>query len=120
MRKRILVAEDDPGIGDMMHEMLEEEGYEVDIQVDGQAVQQMKEPFPDLLFLDIRLSGTDGRAICEQLKSQEATHHLPIIILSAHKDTQRMARDAGADDFLAKPFEMEDLLALVTKYLGSG
>lgn len=120
MRKRILVAEDDPGIGDMLQIMLEDAGYEVEIQVDGHAVQQMQEPFPDLLFLDIRLSGTDGRTICEQLKSQEATHHLPIILLSAHKDTQQMARESGADDFLAKPFEMEDLLSLVAKYVGRG
>jgi DNA-binding response OmpR family regulator len=120
MRKRILVADDDPGIGEMLHEMLSDAGYEVEIQVDGQAVQQMQEPFPELLFLDIRLSGTDGRTICRQLKSQEATHHLPIILLSAHKDTQRMAKDAGADDFLVKPFEMGDLLALVAKYVGRG
>ena len=120
MPKRILVADDDPGIGDMLREMLEEEGYEVEIQEDGQAVQQMAEPFPDLLFLDIRLSGMDGRTICHHLKDQQATSHLPIILLSANKDTQRMAKDAGADDFLVKPFEMGDLLALVAKYLGSG
>jgi DNA-binding response OmpR family regulator len=120
MRKRILVVEDDSAIGDVLYEMLEDAGYAVEIQVDGQAVQQMTEPFPDLLFLDIRLSGTDGRTICGQLKSQEATHHIPIIILSAHKDTQYMARDAGAEDFLVKPFEMGDLLALVAKYLGNG
>jgi len=50
---------------------------------------------------------------------QEATQHIPIIFLSAHKNMQRMAEDAGADGFLAKPFEMQDLLTLVTKYLGS-
>ena len=120
MPKRILVADDDPGIGDMLHEMLSDAGYEAEIEVNGQAVQQMAEPLPDLLILDIRLSGTDGRTICEQLKSQPATHHIPIIILSAHKDTRQIAREAGADDFLAKPFAMGDLLALVAKYLGSG
>ena len=120
MRKRILVADDDPGIGDMLQIMLSDAGYEVEIQVDGHAVQQMQEPFPDLLVLDIRLSGTDGRTICRQLKSQEATHHIPIIILSAHKDTHQMAREAGADDFLAKPFEMKDLLALVAQYVERG
>jgi DNA-binding response OmpR family regulator len=120
MRKRILVADDDPGIGEMLYEMLSDAGYEVVVQVDGHALQQMAEPFPDLLFLDIRLSGTDGRTICRQLKSQEATHRLPIIMLSAHKDTRQMAREAGADDFLAKPFEMEDLLALAAKYVGRG
>ena len=120
MRKRILIADDDPGIGQMLHEMLSDAGYEVEVQGDGQAVQQMAEPFPDLLFLDIRLSGSDGRTICRQLKSQEATHRLPIIMLSAHKDTQQIAREAGADDFLAKPFEMADLLALAAKYVGRG
>lgn len=120
MRKRILVADDDPGVGDMLREMLSDAGYEVAIQVNGQTVQQMQEPFPDLLVLDIRLSGTDGQTICRQLKSQEATHHIPIIILSAHKDTHQIAREAGADDFLAKPFEMEDLLALVAQYVERG
>jgi DNA-binding response OmpR family regulator len=115
MRKRILVAEDDPGLGEMLHEMLSDAGYEVEIQSDGHAVQHMAEPLPDLLFLDIRLSGTDGRTICRQLKSQEATHRLPIIMLSALKDTRQLAREAGADDFLAKPFEMADLLALAAK-----
>lgn len=119
MPKRILIADDDPGIGDMLQLMLEEVGYNVEIEVHGQAVQHMQEPFPDLLFLDIRLAGTDGRTICRYLKSQEATRALPIILLSAHKDTRQMAREVGADAFLTKPFEMEDLLALVQKYLGS-
>ena len=118
MPKRILVAEDDPGIGEMLREMLTDAGYEADIEVNGQAVRQMAEPFPDLLLLDIRLSGTDGRTICAELKRQPATHRIPIILLSAHKDTQQIAREAGADDFLAKPFQMADLLSLVAKHVG--
>ena len=118
MPKRILVVDDDPGIGDMLREMLSDAGYEAEIEVNGQDVQQMAEPFPDLLILDIRLSGTNGRTICEQLKRQPATRHIPIIILSAHKDTRQIAREAGADDFLAKPFDMGDLLSLVAKYVG--
>jgi CheY-like chemotaxis protein len=116
MRKKILVAEDDPDIGDMMQLILEEAGYEVEIQVDGQIVQEMHEPFPDLLFLDIRLAGTDGRTICRQLKGNPTTHHIPIILLSAHNGMQDIARDTGAETFLAKPFEMEELLALVAHY----
>lgn len=119
MLKRILIADDDPGIGDMMQLILEDAGFDVEIQTDGNVVQQMQKPFPDLLFLDIRLSGTDGRAICRHLKSHEATSSFPIILFSANKSMRQMARDAGADDFLAKPFEMLDLLALATKYLGN-
>ncbi len=120
MRKNILVAEDDPDIGEMLQLMLEEAGYAVELHVDGRFVQAMQEPFPDLLFLDIRLSGTDGRTICRQLKGNPATHHIPIILLSAQEGIQEVVREIGADTFLAKPFEMEELLALVAKYAGSG
>jgi len=117
MRKKILVVDDDAAIVDVLQLILEDAGYAVEIQMDGHMVQHLQEPFPDLLLLDIRLSGTDGQTICKQLKQQETTHHIPIIILSAHKEMQRIARDAGADNFLAKPFEMEELLALVATYL---
>jgi CheY-like chemotaxis protein len=119
MRKKILIAEDDPDIGDMVQLILEEAGYEVELQADGQVVQEMQEPFPDLLFLDIRLAGTDGWTICRQLKGNPATHHIPIILLSAQSGIQNIARDAGAETFLAKPFEMEELLALAAHYLGN-
>jgi CheY-like chemotaxis protein len=120
MRKAILVVEDDPAIGDVLQLMLSDAGYTVELQRDGQAALQMTEPFPDLLLLDIRLSGTDGRTICQHIKGKPATRHIPIILLSAQKETPYMAKDAGADDFLAKPFEMEEVLALVARYLGGG
>ncbi|MDQ6659811.1 MAG: response regulator transcription factor [Chloroflexota bacterium] len=119
MRKKILVIDDDQAIGDVVQLILEDAGYKVEIHTDGHTVQHMREPFPDLLLLDIRLSGADGQMICWQLKQQEATQHIPIILLSAHEEMQRMARDAGADHCLAKPFEMEELLALVAKSLGN-
>jgi len=120
MRKTILIVDDDAAIGEVLQLMLEDAGYAVEIQIDGQIAQRMQEPFPDLLFLDIRVSGTDGRTICQYLKSQPPTHSIPIILLSAHQDMQRIARESGADDFLAKPFQMEDILSLAAKYLGSG
>jgi len=117
MPKKILVADDDLAIGDMLQLMLEYEGYEVEIQMDGQAVWQLREPFPDLLFLDIRLSGMDGRTICRHLKGQESTQHIPIIMISANNDMPQMAKESGADAFVEKPFEMENLLALVAHYV---
>ncbi len=116
MHKKILVADDDPAIVDALRMMLEEEGYDVEIQGNGDAVQNMRAPFPDLLLLDIWLSGMDGRTICRQLKGQTRTRHIPIIIISANKDTRTIAREAGADAFLTKPFEIDDLLTLVAQY----
>ena len=115
-KKSIVVADDDPAIVDALQFMLEEEGYSVRTTVDGQTVSVMFEEEPDLLLLDIWMSGQDGRDICKALKSQASTRHIPIIMISANKDTEQIAKEAGADDFLSKPFEMEDLLEKVRKH----
>lgn len=119
-KKKILVADDDPGILDALRFMLEESGYQVDTTVDGETVAKMFEDKPDLLLLDIWMSGQDGRDICKALKAQDSTRHIPIIMVSANKDTERIAKEAGADDFLAKPFEMKDLLSKVAFHLQAG
>jgi DNA-binding response OmpR family regulator len=117
LKKRILVADDNPAILDALKIMLEEEGYEVETTVDGATVLDMKKPLPDLLLLDIWMSGVDGRDVCKLLKSTTATKHIPIIMVSAAKDTEQIAKDSGADDFIAKPFQMDHLLATVAKYV---
>jgi len=116
-KKKILVADDNPAILDALKIMLEEEGYEVETTVDGATVQDIKEPLPDLLLLDIWMSGIDGRNVCKLLKSSAATKHIPIIMISATKDIKQIAKDSGADDCVSKPFQMEHLLAIVAKYV---
>lgn len=112
-----MIAEDDDGITDAMKIMLEMNGYAVETTVDGQTVQDMKENLPDLLLLDVWMSGMDGRQVCRYLKAQALTKDIPIIIISAGRDIDKSARAAGANDFLAKPFEMDDLLSMVAKHL---
>lgn len=116
-KKRIFVADDDPAIVDALQFMLEEAGYNVDTTVDGETIGKMFEDEPDLLLLDIWMSGQDGRDICKALKAQDSTRHIPIIMISANKDTEKFAKEAGADDFLSKPFEMDDLLGKVKKQI---
>ena len=115
-KKKILVADDDTAILHVMTLMLEDDGYEVTSTLDGETVQKVQNELPDLVLLDIWMSGIDGREICKQLKSQKNTKHIPIIMISANKDTRDIAKKAGADDFVAKPFEMQELLAKVEKY----
>ncbi|CAN5137933.1 N/A [soil metagenome] len=115
--KKIIVADDDPAICDALQLMLEEEGYAVETTVDGATIYKMEKELPDLLLLDIWMSGQDGRDICKYLKKNEKTKHIPIIFLSASRDIEQSARDAGSDDFLAKPFQMDELLAKVAKYI---
>jgi DNA-binding response OmpR family regulator len=115
--KKIMIADDDPGIVDAVEIMLDFEGYEVSSTVNGATVLDMQSEFPDLLLLDIWMSGFDGRDICRELKQKKDTRDIPIIMISASRDIERSAYEAGADDFLAKPFEIDDLLGKIKKLL---
>jgi len=116
---KVLVADDDPAIVDAIQFILEEEGYTVFATVNGRTVIDMVAQSPDVLLLDIWMSGHDGREICRTLKSKTMTKNTPIVMISANKDGHKMAQDAGADDFLSKPFELNDLLNVVRKYTAS-
>ncbi len=115
--KKIMIADDDPGIVDAVEIILDFEGYQVSSTVNGATILDMKTEFPDLLLLDIWMSGFDGRDICRKLKNDDTTKSIPIIMISASRDIERSAFDAGADDFLAKPFEIDDLLGKIRKHL---
>ncbi len=115
--KKIMIADDDPGIVDAVEIILDFEGYEVSSTVNGATVLDMKTEFPDLLLLDIWMSGSDGRDICRELKQRADTKAIPIIMISASRDIEQSAYEAGADDFLAKPFEIDDLLGKIKRLL---
>jgi DNA-binding response OmpR family regulator len=108
-----MIADDDPGIVDAIEMLLEFEGYQVTSTVDGATVLDMTDELPDLLLLDIWMSGEDGRDICKKFKQVDITKNIPVIMISASPDIKESAMAAGADDFLAKPFEMNELLAKI-------
>lgn len=114
--KKILVADDDPAIIESTTLILEEFGYKVDSTVDGETIYKMESEMPDLLILDIWMSGQDGREICKFLKKNPVTKKIPIIMTSASRDIIKSATQAGADDFLAKPYDMQDLLNKIEKH----
>ncbi len=116
-RKKILIADDDPDILDALSLILKDADYEIETVMQGLTVQHIRESYADLLLLDIWMSGIDGTDICKELKSQEDTRILPVIMISANKNVARMSKRAGANDYLAKPFDMEDLLTKIAKYL---
>lgn len=114
--KKILVADDDPGIVDVMQILLEDDGFEVIKTMDGKKVKTLCRQNPDLIFLDIWMSGMDGKIICKELKSDAATRIIPVVLFSANRDTKEIAVECGADNFILKPFEITDMLALAHKY----
>lgn len=118
--KKILVVDDDPDILDALQITLEDAGYDVTTTEKGDYAENLRDTnggLPDVIILDVLLSGKDGRIICQKLKSQEDTKYIPIIMISAHPDAKQSVKAVGADDFLAKPFEIDDLLAKVEQYL---
>ena len=115
--KRIMIADDDLAILDSVGIMLEFEGYDVKSTPNGATLLTMEDELPDLLLLDIWMSGTDGRDICKHLKEKASTRGIPIVMVSASRDIERSAIAAGADDFLAKPFDINDLLAKIEKHI---
>jgi DNA-binding response OmpR family regulator len=117
--KKILIADDDQAIVESLEMVLEMADYTVKSTVDGRVIPMMKKEKPDLLLLDIWMSGTDGREICKKLKKNKKTKDIPIIMISASRDIKKSTEDAGADDFLEKPFEVDSLLEKIQKYLGN-
>nr|WP_315420433.1 response regulator transcription factor [uncultured Pedobacter sp.] len=108
--KKIFIADDDEGIVDAVTMILEVMGYDVEFTYDGGAVINAVKNKPDLIMLDIWMSGYDGRDICRQLKNDPEFSEIPILMISASRDIRQSAIDAGANDFMEKPFEMDSLL----------
>lgn len=116
--RRILVVDDEPDILEFIQVILEEEGYTVVTSDKGEYLEQLHNGgLPHLILLDVLLSGKDGREIVKYLKSQQETKHIPVIMFSAHPSAEETARQAGADDFLAKPFNINVMLEKISHYL---
>ena len=113
--KKILVTDDDPGLQDIYKIILEKAGYKVMILPDGRDILENHYELPDLFLLDKQLSGMDGLDICKFLKSQQTTKDLPVIIISATVDIQKLVKEAGADAFIEKPFDKKHLLEVVAE-----
>jgi CheY-like chemotaxis protein len=118
MKKRILVVDDSPAILDVLFIALEAEGYEVATSLTGACFGRLESNPPDLILLDVLLSGEDGGEICQRLKNDERTRNIPVILISAHAGLQETAGRCGADGFLVKPFHLDDLRNIAKRHLG--
>lgn len=116
-KKKILVIEDDEGVLDVMRIILEMYGYAVEVASDCSVVKRIKADLPDLLIMDIWMKDIDGRKICRDLKSELKTKRIPIIMVSATNELAMSAKKAGADDFLEKPFQIEDLVQKIKRLI---
>ena len=117
---RILIIYDEATIGKLLTRLLQTEGYETFVASTGvEGLRLIEEQVPQLLILDINLPDITGDKICAQLRSEVATRHLPILMITGRDVEGTLARslDEGADDYIAKPFNNSELMARVRALL---
>ncbi len=112
-----MVIDDNPAILFAVKQTLGHKGYSVHSLEKFTGVSEVLAWMPDLIYLDISLDGQNGRDIAWEIKSDERTKHIPIIILTAYANAEQLAKQAGADGFLSKPFELDQLWATTTNFL---
>jgi DNA-binding response OmpR family regulator len=118
---RVLVTEDESVMADLVRQALSEEGHDVELVASGErAIDAVRESSYDLVLLDVMLPGLDGFATCRRMRERGAG--MPVLMLTARDDVGDRVRglDAGADDYLCKPFSLDELLARVRALLRRG
>ncbi len=119
MRKKVLVIEDEPIIAEMMCILLEVEGYNVISLADtGLARRKLHSKEVGLVMLDLQLKGEGGQAMCAYIKGHDDLKHIPVILVSANMDLQKIKDECGADDHIEKPFDLDHFVSKVHRYSG--
>jgi DNA-binding response OmpR family regulator len=117
--RRVLIVDDDDSIRDFISMALSDRGYEVATAPDGGVALEMMASFrPDIVLLDMRMPAMDGWAFSSVYRETRSPR-VPVVVLTAARDAGASAAEIRADAFLAKPFDLSDLLALVARLLGT-
>lgn len=118
MVNKILIVDDDESILNSLSFVLEDKGYSVETLIKGEDIYKtIEKNKPSLIFLDVLMSGIDGREICKKLKSDATTKDIAIIMISAHPTAMQEPKEVCADEYLAKPFDLREMLSKVKKYI---
>ena len=124
-KKRILVVDDEPDFAAIVQTNLEKEGFEVEVAYSGdEGLEKVYASPPDAIVLDIMMPGKDGYKVCKELKADEKTVDIPVILLTAvasHVTTTRYSHADGmsteADDYIAKPASAEEITESIKRLL---
>ncbi len=119
-KKRILVVDDEVDLVETVRFSLELEGYDVLVAYNGEeALNQARKENPDLILLDLMLPKLDGYKVCRLLKFDERYKHIPVLMLTAKTQEKDKATgmETGANEYITKPFEMDELMKKVKGYL---
>jgi CheY-like chemotaxis protein len=117
---RILIVEDEPGLAEVLTDLLGDEGYETAVSVGGAALAAVAGDLPALILLDVMMPGMDGPEVCRRLKADPRTARVPVVFLTALRPETLAARlgDCPHEGVLPKPFTLDSVLAVVRRHLG--
>lgn len=117
---KILIVDDNADVLHVMQLLLGSRGFKVEVTTKGEETFNLVKTFqPSLIFLDVHLAGMDGREISRLLKTTDETKFIPIILFSANIIKDSTLADSLADEFVAKPFDIHDLLVKINKHIVS-
>ena len=120
MKKCIYVVEDHPAIREIIEFLLTEELYEVKAFPNSADFwKRMQDNIPDMVILDIRLPDANGIDICNKLKQNANTHHIPVMMMSANNHLSAVKAKCTAEDFINKPFDLNDFANRVQHYVSN-
>ncbi|WP_068401140.1 response regulator transcription factor [Pedobacter cryoconitis] len=118
MMKQIYVVEDDQDIRQIIEFILEDEGYKVRLFPDISSFHAaMKDSIPDLYLLDVMLPDGNGLELCREIRTMQRTKDIPIIVMSAHASADTVFQQCSANDFISKPFDLNDILFRIKKQI---
>ena len=123
MKKRILIADDEPNIVLSLEYLMKREGFEVQVAIDGEAaLQAISAQLPDLVLLDIMLPRKDGFDVCQQIRSHPQWQSIKVVMLTAKGRDTDVAKGLalGANAYMTKPFSTRELVDKVREMLGQG
>jgi len=116
--RKILVVEDDPALSEILEDFLTDSGYETHVVNDVLDIHTLLEKLhPDLVILDYLLPVVNGGELCSQIKRNQLTCGLPVIMFSAYQKILFSIGDYGCDVFIPKPFDLNDLLEKIEEYM---
>jgi DNA-binding response OmpR family regulator len=118
MIKRVHILEDDEDIRYIIGVLLKDEGYELQLSSTFTELKsKLKDSLPDLFILDVMIPDGDGTDICSDLKGDPFTKHIPIIVMSANDQNKQKSLDAGANDYISKPFDIDYIVKRINSQL---
>lgn len=115
--KKIIVIEDNHDILDMIEFILRDEGFDVLPSLNAEPLQRIATIQPDLILLDDWLADGYGHVLCEEIKADSLTNHIPVVLISSVRNLQDIAAQCHADAYITKPFDIDYLIAVVKDHL---